>query len=291
MSLSMRDFLLVIMVTVLWGLHAPIMKLGVGEVDAFTLCFIRFLLTGLVFLPLAGKISWADLKRLVPVSIFFVSVSLMLGQLSVHYITGNSFVILIQIAQPVTLILAWLFFGEKFGIYTALGISIALCGLLVVFGAPDITSAPLGGIFAMLAGIGWSIGSLAMKKTSHIKPAAFLSYAYLMAAPIAFIGTYFFESGQIEKIMTADPVNLGFVIFYQVIVMASMTFVWGGLIARNHAQYVTPFLMLQPIFAVIGGYFINQEILHWNVVVGGLITLAGVGFINWRLIAKKKIPA
>lgn len=291
MPLSMRDFLLVMMVTILWGLHAPIMKLGIGEADAFTLCFIRFFLTGLIFLPFAGKISWDDIKRLIPVSVFFVCVSLMFGQLSVNYINGNSFVVLIQVAQPITLILAWLLLGEKFGLYTAIGIAIAFCGLLVVFGAPDITSAPLGGVLAVTAAIGWSIGSLSMKKTGHIKPAAFLAYAYLMAAPIALITTYFLESGQIERIMSADLVNLGFVVFYQVIVMASMTFVWGGLIARNHAQYVTPFLMLQPIFAVIGGYFINQEMLNWNVLVGGLITLAGVGFINWRLIAKKKIKA
>lgn len=286
MSLSSRDFILVMLVTILWGLHTPIMKLGVMTIEPLSLNFIRFLLTGLIFLPFAGRMSWSDIKLLFPVSVFFVCANLMFAHLALDHITGNSLVVLIQIAQPLTLILAWMVFGEKFGLYTAAGIGIALCGLLVVFGAPDILSAPLGGLFGVLSALGWSIGSLAMKKTGHIKPAAFLAYAYLMAAPVAFAGTYFLESNQIEAILDADPVPLGLIVFYQVIVMALMSLVWAGLMARNHAHFVTPFLMLQPIFAVIGGYYINGELLHWNVFAGGVITLAGVAFINRRTIVK-----
>ena len=120
------------------------MKLGVETVTPVSLNVARFALTALLFLPFAGKISLADLRKLVPVALFFVCGNLIFAYLALDRITGSSCVIIIQIGQPVTLMLAWLMFGEKFGLKTAFGILIAFSGLVIVFGAPDIVSAPMG---------------------------------------------------------------------------------------------------------------------------------------------------
>jgi len=56
--------------------------------------------------------------------------------------------------------------------------------------------------------------------------------------------------------------------------------------SRNPAQLVTPFLMLQPIFAVIASYFILGEVLNENIFWGGLVVLGGIGIINFRKIQK-----
>ncbi len=267
------------------------MKLGVETVPPVSLNAARFFLTALVFLPFAGKIGLDDLKKLIPVALFFVCGNLILAYLALDRITGNSFVVIIQTAQPVTIILAWLLYGEKFGLKTTLGILIAFSGLLIVFGAPDIVSAPMGAVLTVLAAISWSFGSLAMKRASHIKPAAFLGYSYLMGAPVALAATCLFEEDQIGRFLSADPGTLVFILFYQVIFMGLMTVVWSGLMSRHQAQYITPFLMLQPLIAVVGGYFLLGETLHWNVALGGLTVLAGIGIIHWRAIVKKATRA
>ena len=291
MGISPRDFTLLMLVVLFWGLHPPIMKLGVLTIEPLSLNLVRFALTGLIFLPFAGRISMADLKRLVPVALFFCCMNLMVAHLALTTVNGNSFVVLIQVAQPMTLLLAWLMFNERFGIYTAAGVAVAFCGLLVTFGAPDIISHPLGAFYTMLAALGWSIGSMAMKKTGHIPSAKFLAYSYLMATPISLAATLALEHNQVERFLEADPFKLGFVIFYQVIMMGLMSVAWGRLMSRNPAQLITPFLMIQPIFAVIGGYFINGETLNWNVFGGGIIVLLGIGIINWRQIVKRKTPS
>lgn len=282
-----RDLLLIALVVISWGFHVPVMKLGVETVAPISLNTARFFLTAALFLPFAGRISWNDLKKLVPVSLFFVCGNLILAYLALDHITGNSFVIIIQISQPITILLAWLFFKEKFGLPTTVGIIIAFSGLLIVFGAPDVASAPIGAVLTILSAAAWALGSLAMKRTSHIRPAAFLGYSYLMGAPIALAATWLFEDNQIARFLEADPGVIAFVLAYQVILMGLMTFVWSGLIARHEAQYVTPFLMLQPIFAVIGGYFMLGEILTWHVALGGLTVLAGISIIHWRRIVRK----
>ena len=266
------------------------MKLGVETVPPVSLNTVRFFLTALLFLPFAKKISVADLKKLIPVSLFFMCGNLILAYLALDRITGNSFVVIVQVAQPVTILLAWILHKERFGIMTVLGILIAFCGLVITFGAPDIKASPSGAILTILAGASWALGSLAMKKTAHIKPATFLSYTYLMAFPVALIATTVMEQDQIARFMSAPPLTIGFVLFYQVILMSLMTFVWSGLMARHQAQYVTPFLMLQPIIAVIGGYYLLGETLNWYVAAGGIAVLAGIGIINWRRFIRAKEP-
>lgn len=260
------------------------MKLGVETIHPLALNTLRFSLTALLFLPFAGRITLQDLYKLIPVSLFFVSGNLIFAYLSLSHITSNSFIMIIQVGQPMTLILAYFLFKERFGLLTSMGIGLSFLGLFLVFGAPDILSSPKGAIFAVLATFFWSIGSLAMKRTSNIKPASFLAYAYLIAVPIAALASALFEEGQIERILNANINILSFVLAYQVIIMGAMTLVWSGLMARNPAQLVTPFLMLQPIVAVVASYYILEESLNSNILWGGIITLIGIGIINVRKI-------
>lgn len=286
MQLSPRDLSLTLLVTALWGIHAPIMKLGVQTIDPIALNTLRFTLTAILFLPFARRISMDNFIKLIPVSLFFVSGNLIFAYLSLTYITSNSFMMITQIAQPIMLLLAYIFFKERFGFLTSLGIAIAISGLAVVFGAPDILSSPFGAMLACIAALSWSLGSLSMKRTGDIQPASLLAYAYLMAIPIALIASYLLEDGQIERVLNADIRILSFVLAYQVILMGAMTLVWSGLMARNPTQLVTPFLMLQPLFAVVGSYYILGEVLNANILWGGLIVLIGIGIINVRKIQK-----
>lgn len=256
--------------------------MGVQMVEPISLNLVRFIGTGLLFLPFAGRISLSDLIKLIPVSLFFVSGNLICAYIALDYVSSNSFIILVQSAQPFTLVLAWFLFKERFGIYTTAGIIIALSGLIVVFGAPDILSAPFGAFMVLAAAFFWSAGSLAMKRTGHIKPAAFLSYSYLMSIPIALIATYMLEDHQVQSFIDADPLTIGFVLVYQIGLMGIMTFVWSDLMARYPAQYITPFLMLQPIVAIIGSYFMLGEELTREIIMGGIIVLFGIGIINFR---------
>ena len=250
---------------------------------------MRYFLTALLFLPFAGKISQQDVIKLIPVSIFFVCGNLILAYLALTYITSNSFIIMVQVALPMTILLAYFFFDEKFGIPTTIGIIVSFLGLIIVFGAPDILASPLGAVLACLAALSWSIGSIAMKRTGHIKPASFLGYAYLMGIPVAVICSALFDTNPIERIINADKFILSFVLCYQVGLMGFMTLVWAGLMARNSAQYVTPFLMLQPIFGVILAYYMLGETLNNNLIWGGLLVLAGIGIVNYRMIIRKKL--
>lgn len=285
-SMSRRDFFLVMLVVVAWGLHAPVMKMGVELVPAVSLNVARFLGTGLLFLPFARLPRGKEWGNLFKIAILFNCGNLILSYIALDYISSNSFIILIMVAVPISILLDRVLKGRTFGGHTALGIFICFAGLFIAFGAPDLLQSPLGAFYAVVAAFFWSLGSFYMKETEHINLPTFLSATYLMAVPVAVFVSYFREEGQLTAFLEADRVDLIGVLIYQVGLMSVMMFVWKGLMSRNPAQYVTPFLMIQPIFGVLGAYALLGEALSIEIAVGGGVILAGLSIINIRKLLK-----
>lgn len=109
-----------------------------------------------------------------------------------------------------------------------------------------------------------------------------------MGIPVAILCSWLFDANPIERIINADKFILSFVLVYQVGLMGFMTLVWSGLMVRNSAQFVTPFLMLQPLFGVTLAYFMLGETLNKNLIGGGFLVLIGIGIVNYRMIMRKE---
>jgi O-acetylserine/cysteine efflux transporter len=54
-------------------------------------------------------------------------------------------------------------------------------------------------------------------------------------------------------------------------------------VQRHPVSAVVPFNMLIPLVGISAGLIILGEPLTWQKAVGGLLTLVGVGVIQWRL--------
>ena len=54
---------------------------------------------------------------------------------------------------------------------------------------------------------------------------------------------------------------------------------WYSLIGRHPLSRVAPFLLLLPVFSIIGGVTILGESLTPQIVIGGMIVVAGVAFV------------
>ncbi|GEM_PF-1700704 len=281
-----RDFMWLCLIVLTWGFHAPVMKLGVTLVPAVSLNVARFLGTGLLFLPFARLPVGREWLALFKVAVFFNCGNLMFVYMALEQISSNSFIILIMIAVPFSILLEWAVLRTPFGAYTAAGILVSFCGLVLAFGAPDISSAPMGAAYALMGAAFWSIGSFFMKDTTSVNMPTFLSATSLMAVPIALAMTMIRETGQVEAFLKADPLQIGFVLVYQIGLMSFMMFVWKGLTTRNPAQFVMPFLMLQPFIGVVGAYFMLGEDLKPQTAAGGALILLGLSIIHIRKILK-----
>ena len=73
--------------------------------------------------------------------------------------------------------------------------------------------------------------------------------------------------------------------------MLAYTIVMGSIIShttmyyllqRNDVSKVSPFFLLSPVFAVIGGVWLLDDVLTPALIAGGVLVLFGVGWINQR---------
>ena len=57
---------------------------------------------------------------------------------------------------------------------------------------------------------------------------------------------------------------------------------WYRLLPRYETNQVMPYTLLVPVLGIVFGILFLDESLNWRLVLGGLITIAGVGIIVLR---------
>ena len=72
-------------------------------------------------------------------------------------------------------------------------------------------------------------------------------------------------------------------LFYQVVVMVIISYaLWYRLLRKYSVGQVMPLTLLLPILGVLSGVLLLGEPMTWQKVVGGLLTVMGVGVIVVR---------
>jgi len=283
---SKKDWLLLLLVILTWGANASAIKVGTNEISPYTLVFLRGALTSLLFLPFIKKVTFGDLKNLALVSLTFFALHYSVMYLAIDSINSNSFVVLVMLAMPFSILLSAIFLNEKIGKWTWVGLLICFVGLISAFGIPDIAQYPLGAFLCIITAILWAVGSLLMKRTKHIPLMTFTFYTFGLATPFMFLNAYIMDGNAMFDFANVDKVALGASIFYQVAVMGVMASVWGYLIGNHRAEHVTPFLLLQVPVAAIAGYFVLDETVTAQFVFSSLLIVGGVGLIHYRRLIK-----
>ena len=59
------------------------------------------------------------------------------------------------------------------------------------------------------------------------------------------------------------------------------------LLRHYEVSVVSPYMLLVPVFGVMGGVFVMDETLTSRMIIGGLLTLGGVAIITLRNYVRK----
>jgi len=278
---SRKDWLLLILVILTWGANAAAVKVGTNEISPSTLVFIRGLGTSLIFLPFIKKITKEDLINLSLVGLVFFALHYSVMYVAIDSINSSSFVVLVMLAMPISILLSSIFLKEKIGKETFIGISICFLGLLMAFGIPDIDQYPFGAFLCVVTATLWAVGSLLMKRTKHIHLPTFTFYTFAVATPFLGLSAWYTQGYEMFNFQNIDYIRLAFSIFYQIIVMGGMASIWAYLIGHHKAEHVSPFLLLQVPVAAIAGYLILDEIITLQFIFSSILIMLGVGVVHY----------
>jgi O-acetylserine/cysteine efflux transporter len=292
--MTARDILAALSVAIVWGLTFIAIKVGVGETTPLMLAALRFLFAAIpmvFFLGPPKAPGWA---------VVLYGLMIGVGQFGVLFIAIHegfpvglaSLVIMAQVFF--TILLAWLFLGERPRRVEVIGAAVAFAGIAVI-GSERLAGASLGPfLLIILAAVFWALGNVLAKTVGKVDMLAFTIWSSL-AAPVPLVALSLSVEGTSGLAALAHP-SWKLIVCVLVVSYAGTVFgygVWARLLAHYSAAIVTPLALLVPVVGMVAGSFLFGEILTPAELLGGLLVMAGLAlnvFGDWMLRRRLPLP-
>lgn len=278
MLLRPLDILMGVAVALVWGMGIVFAKAALAHFPPILLMALRFSVAALALVWFVRP-PWGQMGRVFAVSLVAAGIQYSLTFNGLKGLDASTAVLILQLEVPFLVLLGALLLGETPGPRKWAGIAAAFAGVGLIVGAPELGAA-WGYIALLLSGAFiWAIGQCMVRRLRDIGSWALIAWVAVFAAPQLFVFSFVFEGDPRGFIASADRVVWGTVVYLGLVMTALGYGLWYRLLARHPVSRVGPFLLLLPVFSVIGGVALLGERLSGQVALGGLVVVAGVAFI------------
>ncbi len=279
---------------VIWGSTYLLNKIAVSELPPFMLASIRFMTAGtLIFIivKLMGKSLAITKRQLVNTSIagfLFLTIGNGVVVWALKYV-DSGFAALEVSAQPlVVLVLMRIFQGKKIKAMSVLGVILGVIGVFLLVSQNQIVSKEgsiTGMIMIFFCMVSWASASLFVGN-ADLPSNYFVNTGYqmliggfmLLLGSLLFGETWSFPNVWSEKVQWSMVL---LILFGSIVAFTSFNF----LLQKVSPDKVATSTYVNPIIALIlGWYFLNENITTQSIV-AAVVLLTGVYFIN----TKKKL--
>lgn len=291
--MSLLDGLLASIVVVVWAFNFIAGKVAVAQLPPLLTMALRFVLVAALLAPFLRPLGRQRAWVLLLSTVFGV---LHFGPLFVGLsgIDASLAAIAIQLTVPFNALLAAVFYGERLRFWQIGGVVVAFVGVYLLSGGDASVQRPslphvllvVGGAFA------WSVANILIKRLGAISPFTLNAWVALLAAPQLFVASVLLESGHMTAIRDADPRAWAAIVYMAVGASITAYGLWYYLVRRYDLNRIVPLTLLSPVIAVGLAALILDEPLTPRIVVGGLLTVAGVAMVQFfgRPPAAARIP-
>lgn len=278
-----------IAIYVIWGSTYLFNKIAVTELPPFFLASIRFFVAGSLMILLAIifkqdlRISKKQLTNSMIASFFFLIYGNGVFVWALKYV-DSGFGALISSTQPLfVLLLLRLIDRKPMKKKSMIGIGLGMFGMYLLISQKELTTSEnsLLGIFMILTCVlSWSYGSVFVSKAAL--PKSFMvstGYQMLFAGAVLCFSSLSFQETWISPFEWSPKVLLSLILLI----------VFGGIIAFTSFNYllkvvstekVSTSAYVNPVIALLLGWFFLDEKLSLQSIIASLILLTGVYFIT-----------
>ncbi|WP_022728381.1 DMT family transporter [Fodinicurvata sediminis] len=276
-----RDLFLFMMIVLTWGLNFVAVKLGTDQFPPIFMTFLRFIIVSLVLVPFVPRPKGNWLK-LLALSFTMGTLHFSLVFTGISGVDASTAAIAVQMQVPFAAILASIFFKDRLGWRRILGMVIAFCGVAVMAGEPRLGD-QYGSLALVLgAAMAFAVSSVQMKKTQGISGWTITAWISLLALPQLLIVTWVLEDGQMASLQSADLTGWGALLFTALGSTLIGHGLWARMVTRYDINQAAPFTLMVPVVGAASGIVFLHEPLTIPFLIGGILTLAGVGIIILR---------
>ena len=277
--LSGRDRGLAVLVALVWGMGIVVAKGGMAHFPPILLMALRFAVTAIALVWFAGPLR-GNLSRLMLISVVGATIQYSLTFTGVSGVDAGLAALVVQLEVPFLVLLGALLLGERPSPLKWVGIGVAFAGVALISGQVRFEGSLLSVGLLVAGAFSWALGQVMVRRLQGISGLAVTAWIAVLATPQLFLMSALFETGQVAALRNAGP-EVWLAALYLGLVMTAMGyFLWNTLILRHEVGQIAPFLLLLPVFSVIGGVVFLGEPFDVVRLLGGTVVLAGVGLIT-----------
>ncbi len=287
--IDMKGFLVILVLTILWGLNYSAIKLSNTGLSPVFTTFLRSVIAsscGILYcIIIKQKLFHRGILLFhgVMVGVLF-GLEFVLLYLGVLYTDSARAVIFIYLSPFVVAAGAHVFLKERLNLIKSLGLILAFLGIYFVFrGKPSTYNNMMlfGDLLTILAAILWGATTLYIKKflAEKVHPINTFLYQLVFSIPIMFICALILEDTWIKHI---DGYILSSLFYQSVVIAFASYFVWFKLIYKYPVAKLSAFTFLTPIFGVLFGVLFYKEQLTLWLVMGLILVCIGIYCANYK---------
>jgi O-acetylserine/cysteine efflux transporter len=188
--------------------------------------------------------------------------------------------IVVQLEVPFLVILGALLLREKPGYKKWIGIAISFVGVAIMSQQDELSGSFISIALVLSGCFAWALGQVMIRKLKDVSGMQVTAWIAVFAAPQLFLMSAIFENGQIEAVKTANQLVWWTVLYLGLIMTCLGYYFWNTLIRHHDVSKVAPFLLLLPVFSVLGGNLFLGETITLEKFYGGATILLGIGVIT-----------
>jgi O-acetylserine/cysteine efflux transporter len=278
-----RDRLLAALVALLWGANFLAIHVGLDHFPPLFLAALRFAVIAVPTVLLVPR-PRVRLRWLLGYGLGFGTVQFLFlfVAMDVGMPTGLASLVL-QASAPFTVLLGAVLLRERISVRQAVGIALAVLGLVTIAVARAQTAALLPVLLTLIGALGWAFGNLASRLAAPPNPLHLTLWMSVVPPVPLLLGSWVFEgpaAGWDALRAAFAPAGVpGLLAVAYIAVLATVlgSGIWTALMRRHPAGVVAPWSLLVPVVGmglaalVLGERPSAVELVAAAVIVGGVL--------------------
>lgn len=283
MNDKQKAILSVLLLSILSGSTAAVIKIGLFNIPPLSFAFLRFLIAGVIILPfLLRRKKIKSLLPLVPISLLG-TINIVAFILGIKTTTATIAQLLYAGVPLLTALILFIFFKDRLPFRKVLGITLGFLGVTFVVFLPiferetKFSGDLLGNLLIVVGVISWSFYAVLSKDKLKSFSPFFMTAAFIWVTLLTLLPLSIFESVQYSDWWKELSLSGIFSIIYVGTVSTIFTYLLNQYAIKHGGSiFASMQFYLIPISAYLFAFLLLGENLTTGLVIGAVFALLGV---------------
>jgi O-acetylserine/cysteine efflux transporter len=281
-AIRLRDLVLLIGITFIWGVNLITSKVGVNEIPPILFTFLRFAIVVILLAPVL-RMHPGQMGTLTIAALLSGALSFALSFAGLRRATNvASVAIVTQLGVPFATLLSVGMLGEVVRWRRRTGIALSFLGVLILGFDPQIGERWESVALVVASAFFGALGLIIIKRLQGFTPAELLGWTYLISLPALLVASLALEDPDFGTWSTVSWQAWASLLFAAIVASLIAHTGYFHLVQRYPVTSVAPLTTLSPVFSIVLGVLLLGDRLTPRIIVGGVCTLIGVLIITLR---------